>query len=585
MVGMVQKSWRLVLALSLLLTLMGAALPLARSAEAANGYDIAGMSNTQQPSLGISPDGSMICAVWSRFDVDPQTFARIYTVASGSWGPVVQLSEGTFNRVQFPHCTIENNGTVHAAWEQGAGTLSVAHSRLVPGQNWTRSEVQFNADMSDIDARQNVTGQVWAVFRQGDGAGGYNVWAKMWNGSGWSDAEFVGGGAKSEKLAVEVDNSGYVHVVYQAGGGAGVRYAFRAPGGGWSSTIMVPGSGGSGTPHLAVNRDTSEAHIVYAKDFRNLSYTRTAPGAAFAPVQLIAVADGPGATYLAPRIAWSPSRLFVVVDDSKEHLDLVTSTNGGASWSGVARLAQPSGGTEYPWVVADRNGNGYVAYAHRSGSTVFFTTADATSQPPPPPAGGEQRFSDVPTTHRYFTAIDYLADRDIIRGYGDGRFGPNDTTLRAQMAAMIARAMGWDAQDWGNPFTDQGFVDNDLWRNVGTLAHYDVARGYTPEGCRRIGVPHPCFGPTDKVLHAQSISFITRAMVAKGFWVHETEDKTALYANVGWDTGHRQDLLTYHKYTGGIPETTPTENWDQWNQPATRGWFAQALYLALQAPR
>ena len=193
-------------------------------------------------------------------------------------------------------------------------------------------------------------------------------------------------------------------------------------------------------------------------------------------------------------------------------------------------------------------------------------------------------FSDLPRTHPNYEAVSELAARAIIRGYGDGRFGPNDTTLRAQMAAMIARAMGWDTQDWGNPFTDQGYIDPDLWRNVGTLAHYDVARGYTPEGCRKIGAPYPCFGPVDRVIYAQSISFITRAMVAGGYWVYETEDNPALYPNVGWDTGHRQDLLTYHKYVGGIPETTPTATWDEWNQPATRAWFAQALYLALRAP-
>src|SRR5689334_24481640 len=57
-------------------------------------------------------------------------------------------------------------------------------------------------------------------------------------------------------------------------------------------------------------------------------------------------------------------------------------------------------------------------------------------------------------------------------GYGNGNFGPDDTTLRAQMAALIARAMGWDGEDHGNPFSDDGGINPSLWRNVGTLAHY-----------------------------------------------------------------------------------------------------------------
>ena len=47
-----------------------------------------------------------------------------------------------------------------------------------------------------------------------------------------------------------------------------------------------------------------------------------------------------------------------------------------------------------------------------------------------------------------------------------------------QMAALIVRAMGWDALNYGNPFPARGEIDADLWRNVGTLAYYGVARGY-----------------------------------------------------------------------------------------------------------
>ena len=39
------------------------------------------------------------------------------------------------------------------------------------------------------------------------------------------------------------------------------------------------------------------------------------------------------------------------------------------------------------------------------------------------------------------------------------------------MAALIARAVGWDLEDQGNGFSDRNGVDDNLWRNVGTLAH------------------------------------------------------------------------------------------------------------------
>lgn len=173
----------------------------------------------------------------------------------------------------------------------------------------------------------------------------------------------------------------------------------------------------------------------------------------------------------------------------------------------------------------------------------------------------------------YLTAIIELSSRGIIRGYGDGNFGPQDNTLRAQMAALIARAMGWDLEDHGNGFSDRDGVDAALWRNVGTLAFYGVARGY------RDGT----YDPTGKVLYAQSISFITRAMVAKGYWEMQ-EDNGGYYPNVPSESGHRQDIVTYVHYAGALPGTSQLNGpFPNWNQPSTREWFAEALWRALNS--
>jgi hypothetical protein len=182
-------------------------------------------------------------------------------------------------------------------------------------------------------------------------------------------------------------------------------------------------------------------------------------------------------------------------------------------------------------------------------------------------------FGDVAPTHNAHAAITRLAGLGVIRGYGNGNFGPDDTTQRAQMAALIARAMGWDQEDHGNPFVDGNGIDPNLWRNVGTLAHYRVAFGYDPTH----------FAPTDRVTQAQTISFITRAMVRKGFWTPATVDQPHLFPNVTVASGHRWDLLTFYSYVGAPPDTTPTADWSTWQSPATRGWFARTLQQAMDS--
>jgi hypothetical protein len=199
-------------------------------------------------------------------------------------------------------------------------------------------------------------------------------------------------------------------------------------------------------------------------------------------------------------------------------------------------------------------------------------------------------FADVQMGQPYTDPVHHLAARGLILGYGNGKFGPTDKVNRAQMAALIARATpgdgpaghtiappscfvagSWDCEDWGNDFADRKGLDGNLWRNVGTLQHYGVANGYD-------GVN---FGPNDEVTYAQTISFITRTMVKKGYWVNQPS-APQLFAGV--PPGHDIDVRTFAYYAGGeIPNGPGAWNAAQWNSGATRGWFAQALWAALSS--
>jgi hypothetical protein len=191
--------------------------------------------------------------------------------------------------------------------------------------------------------------------------------------------------------------------------------------------------------------------------------------------------------------------------------------------------------------------------------------ATQTRQPtktPRPNTSPSPTFSDVPADSPAAAAIAELTARGIIRGYADGRFGPEDTVLRAQMAGLIARAMGWDGEDHGNPFADQDGLDAALWRNVGTLAHRGVARGYG-DGT---------FGPSRRVTRAETVAFITRAMVSDGHWVYPA----GAPGNAG-SGPHARDIATYLAHVGALPAGS-----GDLDQPATRGWFAMTLWAALQ---
>lgn len=171
-------------------------------------------------------------------------------------------------------------------------------------------------------------------------------------------------------------------------------------------------------------------------------------------------------------------------------------------------------------------------------------------------------------------AVAQLAARGIVQGCdpGAGRFCPTDDALRAQMAALLVRAMGWSGERAiTNPFTDRDGVDDELWADIGILASHGVARGYG-DGT------YDTRGP---VLNAQAISLVARAMVARGYW-QEQPDDPALYPAVPATSGHRQDLATYVHYAGPVRgTTTATAAFNEWDQPTSRAWFAYVLWRAI----
>ncbi len=54
----------------------------------------------------------------------------------------------------------------------------------------------------------------------------------------------------------------------------------------------------------------------------------------------------------------------------------------------------------------------------------------------------DSRFSDVPSWHWAKGYVESLAEAAVTTGYGDGRFAPNATVTRAEMATLLVRAAG-----------------------------------------------------------------------------------------------------------------------------------------------
>ena len=82
-----------------------------------------------------------------------------------------------------------------------------------------------------------------------------------------------------------------------------------------------------------------------------------------------------------------------------------------------------------------------------------------------PAVSADSAFSDVEAGQYYANAVAWANQNGIVTGYDDGRFGPNDTITREQMAAILYRYADYKEQDVSaaadlSAFTDAGSVSD-----------------------------------------------------------------------------------------------------------------------------
>lgn len=78
-----------------------------------------------------------------------------------------------------------------------------------------------------------------------------------------------------------------------------------------------------------------------------------------------------------------------------------------------------------------------------------------------PAVTGDARFDDVPGGQWYSDAINWAAANEIVGGYGNGEFGPDDTITREQMAAIFYRYASYKGYDMTKLADLTGYADTD----------------------------------------------------------------------------------------------------------------------------
>ena len=188
-------------------------------------------------------------------------------------------------------------------------------------------------------------------------------------------------------------------------------------------------------------------------------------------------------------------------------------------------------------------------------------------------------FSDVPTSHWSYPAIKDLSSKNIISGYGNGKFGFGDVATREQVAALIYRALlpnkqgGTFSNDSARYVLQDGSTLNNPYRDIraGSTLFPEEVLTLTKLGIFN-GDGNGGFRPKDSVSRAEMAQIIKNAFQVSAKQKHTFND----VPNGFWAEGAISAVQS-----NGIASGTGDRKFEP-AKTVTREQYAQFLYNALQ---
>ena len=174
-------------------------------------------------------------------------------------------------------------------------------------------------------------------------------------------------------------------------------------------------------------------------------------------------------------------------------------------------------------------------------------------------------YPDVPNTANYYQAVNELSALNVINGYDDGTFKPEENVTRAQIAKMVVTALGntvanaaESAKGKDTQFTD---VPGSHWAaGYVSVATTSAAQNFIN------GYSATTFGPEDNVTYAQAVKMLVAAL---GY-------STLAERDGGWPSGY----LKYGISLGLSNGITGVNN----DQQLNRAQVAVLIDNAIKAP-
>ncbi len=186
---------------------------------------------------------------------------------------------------------------------------------------------------------------------------------------------------------------------------------------------------------------------------------------------------------------------------------------------------------------------------------------------------GPDSYPDLPSSHWAYEAVTFLTDKQVVVGYPDGLYRPDQKVTRGEFATMVIKALGIYEKDIPLIFNYSDTKTHWADRNIQVASYYGLVKGYG----------NGTFKPNEFVTRMEALNIILNALAPQNMDTEEAKHFVSIYSDYSeipdWAliaAGKCQMLGLVYNVPGHETTLEP-------NRHALRGELARFLFNMVEA--
>ena len=186
---------------------------------------------------------------------------------------------------------------------------------------------------------------------------------------------------------------------------------------------------------------------------------------------------------------------------------------------------------------------------------------------------GPESYPDLPPSHWAYEAVTFLTDKQVVVGYPDGLYRPDQKVTRGEFSTMVIKALGIYEKNVPLVFNYSDTKNHWADRNIQVASYYGLVNGYG----------NGTFKPNDFVTRMEALTIILNALAPQNMNTEEAKHFVSIYSDYSeipdWAliaAGKCQMLGLVYNLPGHETTLEP-------NRHALRGELARFLFNMVEA--